>query len=163
MKSKLFPLISILILVILFGTAATCNTCGINLSNETTSSVTTNNKADDSSSQGTEEETANQATKEETVVEATEETKGTDNSKSTDSKTEVPTIKLQMYEGPTYSQTDDVCYYRIEATVTGSPSPTITFSKDDSNGSFGSKKVQINLTKANPNYTLTAKAKNSAG
>ncbi len=47
--------------------------------------------------------------------------------------------------------------------MTGKPTPTVTWSKDDSNGSWGSKKVQINLTRSEPSYTLTAKAKNSAG
>ena len=41
MKNKLFPLISILVLAILFGTAATCNMCGLNLSTPTASTETT--------------------------------------------------------------------------------------------------------------------------
>jgi peptidoglycan/xylan/chitin deacetylase (PgdA/CDA1 family) len=40
MKNKLFPLISILVLAILFGTAATCNMCGLNLSTPTASTET---------------------------------------------------------------------------------------------------------------------------
>ena len=51
----------------------------------------------------------------------------------------------------------------ITAKFTGSPSPDITFSRDDSSGVFGSGEAQIILTKASPNYTLTASAKNSAG
>ena len=74
-----------------------------------------------------------------------------------------PTIKLKIYEGPTYSAIDDICYYRVEATVTGTPRPVVTFSKDDSNGSWGKLKTQVNLSRANPNYTLTVTAKNSAG
>jgi hypothetical protein len=74
-----------------------------------------------------------------------------------------PTIKLSIYEGPTYSSVDDLCYDRIQATVTGTPRPTVTFSKDDSNGTWGKYKVQVNLSRTNPDYTLTATAKNSAG
>ena len=76
---------------------------------------------------------------------------------------EAPAIKLSISDGPTYSATDQAYYYRVKATVTGSPSPTITFSKDDSNGAFGKYIAQVNLTKAAPSYTLTATAKNSAG
>ena len=38
-----------------------------------------------------------------------------------------PTIKLEIYEGPTYSATDDICYYRVKATVTGNPAPNVSF------------------------------------
>ena len=41
---------------------------------------------------------------------------------------QAPTIKLSIYDGPTYSVTDQVCYYRVRAIVTGSSSPTISFS-----------------------------------
>ena len=74
-----------------------------------------------------------------------------------------PTINLEIFEGPTYSAGDDICYYRVKATVTGDPAPTVSFSKDDSGGVWGSLKTQINLTRNTPNYTLTATAKNSAG
>ena len=74
-----------------------------------------------------------------------------------------PTIKLEIYEGPTYSAGDDICYYRVKATVTGDPTPTVSFSKDNSGGVWGLLKTQINLTRNTPNYTLTAMATNSAG
>jgi hypothetical protein len=74
-----------------------------------------------------------------------------------------PTITLEIFEGPTYSAGDDICYYRVRATVTGDPTPTVSFSKDDSGGVWGSLKTQINLTRNTPNYTLTAMATNSAG
>lgn len=164
-KNNLFLFISILTLVILLGTAATCNMCGMNISTETTSSTVVDTETASTSSEATEtKETVAESTDKETVKDSTEEKSAeTDKSTATESKGEAPTIKLQIYEGPTYSQTDNVCYYRIKAIVTGSPDPTVTFSKDDSNSSFGSKKVQVNLTKSSPNYTLTAKAKNSAG
>jgi hypothetical protein len=180
-KNKLFLSISIFALVILFGTSATCNMCGMSLSSKTTTSTVVDTESAIASTEAaesketvaetTDKEEAKDTTKEKvtdtTKSSSTDTTKSsstdTTKSSSTDPQAVAPTITLQIYEGPTYSQADDVCYYRIEAIVTGSPSPTVTFSKDDSNGSLGSKKVQVNLTKSNQNYTLTAKAKNSAG
>jgi len=75
----------------------------------------------------------------------------------------LPTIKLEIFEGPTYSAGEDICYYRIKAVVTGNPAPTVSFSKDDSAGAWGPLKTQINLTKNTPSYTLTAIARNSTG
>lgn len=73
-----------------------------------------------------------------------------------------PTIDLMIYQGPTYSEADGVCYYRIKSVVTGVPVPIVTFSKDDSAGAWGKYKAQVNL---HPNevYTLTATAINSEG
>ncbi len=76
-----------------------------------------------------------------------------------DADKEAPTISLTIYEGPTLD--GSICYYRIQATVTGSP--TVSFSKDDSGGAWGSKKVQINLNNPGDTYNLTATAKNSEG
>src|SRR5680860_102817 len=75
----------------------------------------------------------------------------------------VPIINLQIFEGPTYSAGDDICYYRVIARVSGYPTPEVSFSKDDSNGVWGPLKTQVNLTRDMPNYTLTATATNSAG
>jgi len=74
-----------------------------------------------------------------------------------------PTIKLEIYEGPIYSDGDDICYYRVEAIVTGDPEPTVSFSKDDSGGVWGPYITQVNLTRSSPNYTLTAVAENIEG
>ncbi len=74
-----------------------------------------------------------------------------------------PTIRLEIYEGPTYSVADGVCYYRIKATVTGNPEPTVEFSKDDSNSAWGYKIAQVNLYDPNETYILTANATNSEG
>ncbi len=76
-----------------------------------------------------------------------------------DADKEAPTISLAVYEGPTLD--GSICYYRIQATVTGSP--TVSFSKDDSSGAWGSKKVQININNPGDTYTLTATASNSEG
>ena len=88
-----------------------------------------------------------------TITSATEETAASG----------APTINLEIFEGPTYSAGDDICYYRVKATVTGDPAPTVSFSKDDSGGVWGPLKTQVNLTRNTPNYTLTAMATNSAG
>ncbi len=82
-----------------------------------------------------------------------------DTDSDTDVDKEAPTISLAIYEGPTLD--GSICYYRIEATVTGSP--TISFSKDDSGGAWGSKKVQININNPGDTYNLTATATNSEG
>ena len=82
---------------------------------------------------------------------------------TTDSDVEkvAPTISLEIYEGPTLD--GSICYYRVKASITGSPNPTVTFSKDDSGGAWGSKKVQVNLNDPTETYTLTATATNSEG
>jgi len=155
-KIKLFPLISIFTLIILFGTAATCNLCGITPTTETESSETVENDTGNTSDQTEQvKETVEQTTEQETT--------DTTESKTKDSLKEVPTIKLKIYEGPTFSSSDNVCYYRIEAAITGSPIPIVKFSKDDSNSTLGPTKSQVNLTQSNPSYTLTATAKNSEG
>jgi hypothetical protein len=74
-----------------------------------------------------------------------------------------PSIKLEIYEGPLYSKADDICYYRVRAIVTGKPNPKISFSKDDSLGSLGSEKTQINIKRDSGSYLLTATASNSEG
>lgn len=75
----------------------------------------------------------------------------------------LPSVVLVIYEGPSYSPEDDICFYRIQAEVTGDPEPRVEFSKDDSMGAWGTNKTQINLTRNNPTYTLTATATNSHG
>jgi hypothetical protein len=48
-------------------------------------------------------------------------------------------------------------------TMHGNPKPDIEFSKDASDGAWGSKKVQVNLCDPDEKYTLTATAINSEG
>ena len=90
-----------------------------------------------------------------------EETLETGNSE--DNVPAIPTIRLKIYEGPLYSASDDTCYYKVKAVVTGKPAPTIQFSKDDSEGLLGSGMAQINLKRNMKTYTLTATAANSQG
>ncbi len=74
-----------------------------------------------------------------------------------------PSITLVVYEGPSYSPGDDICFYRVKAEVSGNPDPRVEFSKDDSHGNWGPLRAQVNLTRSNPSYTLTATATNSHG
>jgi hypothetical protein len=93
------------------------------------------------------------------------------NSSTTDDKSSAttakdnkrPTIKLQIYEGPKYSETEDACYYMVKAVVTGDPKPQVMFSKDDSAGTAGPDSARINLKRGTKTYTLTATATNEHG
>jgi hypothetical protein len=99
--------------------------------------------------------------------EVTDEEKLDDENEKEDEKEKtpgtLPTIKLEIYEGPLYSRAGDVCYYRVKANVTGEPLPEISFSKDDSQGSLGTDKAQVNITRDSKHYILTAVAENDSG
>ena len=114
----------------------------------------------------TEEEVSEEVEKAEETGE-TEETEEAEGGEQTTEGTEEektpPAIELQIYEGPIYSSSDNVCYYRIKALVTGNPSPDVEFSRDDSGGAWGEYKVQVNLNSPNDSYTLVATATNSEG
>lgn len=75
-----------------------------------------------------------------------------------------PTIRLEIIEGPAFSQLgDNTCYYRVKAHVTGDPSPAISFNIDDSLGSLGANISQVNLHSKGESFTLEATAVNSQG
>ena len=42
-----------------------------------------------------------------------------------------PTLELEVYDGPDYSEDDGMCYYRVEAISTGTPTPAIEFSESE--------------------------------
>ena len=157
-RNKLYLILSIITILSLFSTAATCSFCGRQIgatsSDETKIDVeeTTGNTAPGA----TEDMNLEETVPEETIEDIT----GSDNE---DQVKDAPTISLEISEGPTYSGDDDVCWWRVEATVSGSPTPAITWSADYSNGSFGNTIAQVNLTRDNPEYTLTATATNSEG
>ncbi|HEY5587609.1 MAG TPA: hypothetical protein VIK86_01485 [Candidatus Paceibacterota bacterium] len=90
-----------------------------------------------------------------TVIETIETT-------TTDINKNLPTLKIIVYEGPVIIQDSDICYYRVEAIVTGNPAPIIKFSKDDSGGAWGKNKAQVNL-KNGESYDLVVTAVNSVG
>jgi hypothetical protein len=148
-KNKLYILIALLTTVIIFSVAVICNQCGA-VTTETTA-ATTEKVGVGESIETAAEETTSETSAEETTSETTET-----------SEKNTPTIKLEIYEGPTYNASDDICYYRIKATVTGNPAPTVSFSRDDASGAWGSKKVQINIHRSHT-YKLTATATNSVG
>ena len=161
-KNKFYILFSLLIIVLLFSVSALCNQCGI-ITPATTATDTAAGKTDvEESKESVSEETTDQT--EETTDQTEETTDQTEETSATDesSGNEAPTIKLEIYEGPTYFAADDICYYRVKAVVTGKPAPTIKFSKDDSGGAWGTKKAQVNIHRGET-YTLTATAKNSEG
>ena len=156
-KSKFYVLLSLLITILLFSVAALCNWCGIATPATTD---TTTETATEKTDVGESKESASDETtdKTEETTDQTEETSATEDT----SDYEAPTIKLEIYEGPTYVPAGDICWVRVKAVVTGKPAPTVKFSKDDSGGVWGTKKVQVNIHRGEP-YTLTATAKNSEG
>lgn len=153
-KNKLYIILAILTSIFFFTTAAICNQCSAapeeKLGVEETEEEIVEEEVAPEEEEEEEEEVPEEA-EEEAEEEATEEEK------------EAPTIELQIYEGPTYSSLDNVCYYRVKAIVTGTPTPDIEFSKDDSGGTWGSKKAQVNLNDPSDTYNLTATATNSEG
>ena len=74
-----------------------------------------------------------------------------------------PTLKLEISEGPTFSDEDQVCYYEIEAIFTGSPEPDIEFTIDDNVSLLATEKAKVALNDSNDSYTVTATATNSEG
>ncbi len=164
-KNKLYLLISIITLVCFFGTAAICSLCSADTAGETENAEEEEEVAAEAAVEEEEGETLESeeedgpADEEESAgEEEDEEEEGME-----DIEKEAPTITLEVYDGPTYSSGDNVCYYRVKATVTGDPTPSVVFSRDDSGGAWGSKKTQVNLGDPSETYTLTATATNLEG
>lgn len=167
-RNRLYILLAITSAVILFSTSAICNRCSkeedltsaIETEKESTSEEATEETTDITTTPGTKETTTTTGldTPGTPTTEATEPTTTT-----TSSEVSAPTISLRIYEGPSYAPSDGKCYYRIEATVTGSPGPTVSFSRDDSFGAWGPLRCQVNLEDPSDTYTLTATAINSTG
>ncbi len=148
-KNKLFVLISLLTLLSLFLTSATCNLC----------TIAKNKVIDIEDSQLTIDST------EETTQVTAAVTPGNTTATIADETIEgepleAPAISIFIYEGYKYSAEDGICYYRIASEVYGNPYPKVTWSKDDSNGALGWDKVQVNLSRGQT-YKLTATATNS--
>ncbi len=76
---------------------------------------------------------------------------------------EAPTIKLEISNGPVYSEEDQVCYYEIEAIAKGSPEPEIEFILDDNVSLLAADKAKVVLNDSNDTYVLEANATNSEG
>jgi len=75
---------------------------------------------------------------------------------------ESPTLKLEIYDGPDYSESDDICYYRLETIATGLPDPEVTFGDADNVNPLGSGRVEVGV-EVGDSYTLTAIATNTQG
>jgi len=109
---------------------------------------------------------AESTTEEEPIEEAVEETEPVEEAveETIEKVLTAPTIRLEIIEGPTFSQLgDNTCYYRVKAHITGDPSPAISFNKDDSMGSLGGNISQVNLHNSGDSFTLEATATNSQG
>lgn len=167
-RNKFYILLAVLITILIFSSSAVCSQCKNILSSNSNVSSSTSLSNLESTTEGINEsstkESASSITK--TSKSETSQTKSNETVTSTttaasDEKA-APTIKLEIYEGPVYSSADDVYYYRIKATVTGNPSPDISFSRDDSRGAWGKYIAQVNL-KRGETYNLIAKATNSEG
>ena len=161
-KNMLYLFLSVITLICLFGTAALCNQC---TASGVEKKVDITEEEDQITAEGEEDEnkdTVPELEDEGIEEELSEEEKETgEETPEQEEQKESPTITLEIYEGPIYSSADGVCYYRIEAIVTGSPTPSVVFSKDDSGGAWGPKKAQVNLSNTTETYTLTATATNS--
>jgi hypothetical protein len=118
--------------------------------------------ADETENTEIEENTSIDSQEEESSEVSNNEEEEQVNGEEDGSKT-APTIELVIDEGPLYSKGDDICYYRVRAIVTGEPLPGIIFSKDDSQGSLGPDKAQVNLKRDSKSFVLTATASNAEG
>jgi len=149
-KSKLYIFISILTIIFLFGTAALFDQC----------SILTGLKVDEEVEEEAEEEEGIAEEEEEEVDEEAEEEEEEEETSEQEEKT-APTIELEIYQNAT--ATDGICYYRVQANVTGNPAPEVDWNKDDSGGAWGERKAQVNLNKPSETFTLVATATNSEG
>ena len=140
-KKKIYVIIVALIIAVIFSASAICNQCGMPVDEE--------GKIDVREEEDTE-----------TPAEESEGSEDIEESDGDDEKAK-PTIKLEIYEGPTPAP-GNVCYYRVEAIVTGNPEPKVKFSKDDSNKAWGPKKAQVNLIEGET-FILEVTATNSEG
>jgi len=162
LKVKIYTLTIVVLVILFFGVSALCNQCS---KTPATESETSESVEEQISEQPTETSLSEETiTKEsESLPEISTSETETASAQTTSNELKAPTIQLKIYEGPTYSSADNVCYYRIEAIVTGNPFPDVSFSKDDSFGAWGKTKCQVNLSNPGESYTLTAVAKNSEG
>ena len=153
-KNKLYLILAIITAVFLFATAAICNQCS---SGE---ELTLEEETPHEEELPLEEELPEE---EPPPAEAPLPEEEPPEEEPAEEELSAPTINLEIYEGPLYSEADEVCYYRVEAIVTGNPTPSVKFSKDDSFGTWGKRKCQINLESPSETYTLTATASSSEG
>jgi hypothetical protein len=162
-KNKLFILLSIVTMILIFGVAATCSLCSTPVSlgdtdeNEAKEAKDGTEDREKTNKQNADKDGTGVAQGEEEAITNGGETKKADEALS------APTINLEVYIGPEYSSSDGLCYYRVEANVTGNPTPIIEFNKDDSSGTLGNNRAQVNLKSTSDVCQLEATATNSEG
>jgi len=165
-KNKLSIIFTILTCICIFSVAAIIDQCGcrgIPIEEKIDVGETEEEMAEGEAS-ADEEEISEEVVEEDEPEEFAEEEESEEQeTPEQEEQTEAPTIELEIYEGPLYSQSDNICFYRVKANITGTPTPDVAFSKDDSNGAWGEFKTQINLSDPADIYTLTATATNSEG
>ncbi|MFC2144969.1 hypothetical protein ACFLQQ_01430 [Actinomycetota bacterium] len=172
-KRRFYLILSIVTIISLFSFAAICTQCGAGTedkvgtedeeASEEVISQDEEEQEDEDNIEGEDGADETEAASEEDAdSDADTSDDDADSEEAEDSDdAEAPTISLFIYEGP--FPAGSLCVYRVQANVTGNPSPSITWSKDDSGGSWGTKKAQVNLNNPGDTYTLTATATNSAG
>ncbi len=155
-KNKIYLILAIITLLLLFTTGALCNQCS-------TAEGLLAVEEEPPEEEPPEEVPPEEVPPEEEPPEEVLSEEEPPEEEPPDEELSEPTISLEIYEGPLYSEADGVCYYRVKAIATGNPTPTVDFSKDDSSGAWGPVKCQINLNSSTETYILTAKATNSEG
>jgi len=139
-KTKLFFLLAVLTLILVFSVAVVCGQCGQQVSDEDKIDVERTEPGNNGEPLPFEPEQPGQP-------------EGGD---------QAPTVNLTVVMGPNLSEADNVCFYRVQAETTGLPEPKIEWSKDDSKGAWGKDTAQVNLTEGQ-SYTLTCTVTNTEG
>jgi hypothetical protein len=156
-KNKLYIIIAVLTIICLFSFSALCSdwkATGDEVDVEEEAAAEEEEEAEEEAAAEEEEEAEEEAAAEE-EEEAEEEAEEEEEEKT------APTIDLEIYLDAT--PTDGICYYRVQANVTGNPSPSVSWNKDDSGGAWGSRKAQVNLHDPSETFTLVGTATNSEG
>ena len=126
-----------------------------NSENKDSSSTDLSDTTVETETEGTSSDTTK--TEEDITADSTSESESVQDSVNT-----IPVLTLAIVEGPVILEDNSLCYYRVKAETKGSPAPKLFFSKDDSNGAWGSSIVQVNLSPGE-SYELIVKASNSSG
>jgi hypothetical protein len=161
---KIYLTLAVIIVALIFASAAICGSC-FNpsvASTTATSAVSGENTQTTVSGSNTSSSISGQVSSTTQGGAAGPSTTQAATTSTSSSAAGSPTITLAIYEGPVYSPADNIYYFRVAATVTGSPNPAISWSKDDSGAAWGNKKAQVNISPGGT-YTLTATATNSKG
>ncbi len=166
-KNKLFIVFSLITIICVFSIAAIANQCGFPtyITKESKDTEEVVNSEDEKEDILHREESSSEEKSSEKNQEGSleKETPPEEEHSNEAVSAEAPTITLEVYEGPIYSSSDGICYYRVKAIVSGNPIPDVEFSKDDSNGAWGEYIAQVNLNNSSENYLLNATVINSEG